>query len=103
MARRIRLAREGDDGGLDAPAGGYRNYLRLLAATAVDGRILTKVDPSDVVQETLLKACRDFAQFRGTTEQEWLGWLRKILAHTLADLGRHYRSARRDVGQERSL
>jgi RNA polymerase sigma-70 factor (ECF subfamily) len=102
-AKRIRLAREGNEAALDALLGAHRNYLRLLAATSLDGRVQGKNDASDVVQETLLKAYREFSGFRGTTEQEWLGWIRRILANTLVDVHRHYRSARRDVEQERSL
>ena len=34
---------------------------------------------------------------------EWLGWLRKILANTLAAEGRRYSAEARDVARERSL
>src|SRR5436305_4796952 len=82
----------------------FRNYLRLLARTGVDASLQGKADPSDVVQEVLLKAHQGFDQFRGHTEAELAGWLRQILAHTLADLVRRYQAtAARQVGRERSL
>jgi RNA polymerase sigma-70 factor (ECF subfamily) len=63
-----------------------------------------KVDASDLVQEAFLGAYRDFPDFRGTTEQEFLGWLRQILASLLANLVRHYQGTqRRDVRLERRL
>jgi RNA polymerase sigma-70 factor (ECF subfamily) len=63
-----------------------------------------KVDASDLVQEAFLGAYRDFPQFRGKTEQEFLGWLRQILASLLANLVRHYQGTqRRDVRLERQL
>lgn len=63
-----------------------------------------RVSPSDVVQETLLEAHRDFAAFAGTSLEEFTGWLRKILFNNLARaIERHVLAARRDVRKERSL
>jgi RNA polymerase sigma-70 factor, ECF subfamily len=51
-----------------------------------------------------LRAHRDFSLFRGGTEAELAGWLRKILAARLGDLMRQYHGTkRRDVGLEREL
>src|SRR5262245_49774016 len=68
----------------------YRRYLRVIAGPQVNRLLQGKVDASDVVQEALLKAHRDRGQFRGQTEAERLGWLRRILANTLADTRRRY-------------
>lgn len=82
----------------------YRNYLRLLARTGIDTSLQGKADPSDVVQETLLKAHRHFEQFRGSTEAELATWLRQILVRNLTDLFRRYRHTEaRQVYRERSL
>ena len=83
---------------------GYRNYLTLLARLQLSRSLRGKADPADVVQETFLKAHRDFGQFRGATEPELMGWLRRILATTVANLVRHYRGTQgRDVRLERSV
>jgi RNA polymerase sigma-70 factor (ECF subfamily) len=103
IARSIRLAREGRREALEQLFEPYRNYLRVLAATGLDRTLRAKADPSDVVQETWIKAQGAYAQFRGTTEGEWVAWLRRILARTLIDLRRHFRYAERDVGRETSL
>jgi RNA polymerase sigma-70 factor (ECF subfamily) len=81
----------------------YRSYLRLLADLQFPPRLRQKLDPSDVVQETFVRACAQRAQCRGTTEPEQLAWLRTILANTLCDEARKYGSAKRDLNLERSL
>src|SRR6516162_167353 len=82
----------------------YRNYLALLARLHIDPRLQGKVDASDLVQETFLKAHRNFGQFRGNTEEELVSWLRQVLTNNLANLVRHYLGRqRRDVRLERQL
>jgi RNA polymerase sigma-70 factor (ECF subfamily) len=82
----------------------FRNYLRLLAHTGLAEPLQEKADPSDLVQETLLKAHANFGQFRGRNEAELAGWLRQILARNLADLSRRFHQAEaRRVDRERSL
>jgi RNA polymerase sigma-70 factor (ECF subfamily) len=82
----------------------YRPWLALLARVEVEARWQRKFDPSDVVQQTLLEAHRAAAQFRGRTEAEWMGWLRRILARVLAHEVRRYKGTQlRDAGREVSL
>src|SRR5262245_45799885 len=101
---RIREALRGRSEALAQLLGSFRNYLKLLARTGIDASLRGKADPSDLVQETLLKAHERFVQFRGRTEAELAAWLRQILARQLTDLARRYRTAEaRRVGRERSL
>jgi RNA polymerase sigma-70 factor (ECF subfamily) len=93
----------GDSGTPEARFARYRSYLRFLARLQLDPRLLGKLDPSDVVQQTLLEAYTDREQFRGTTDAQWLAWLRQLLAHNLADALKAFRQAKRDVGREQSL
>lgn len=81
----------------------YRDYLHLLARLQLDGALEAKLDASDVVQATLLKAHQHLVQFRGTSDAEIVVWLRKILANQLIDDLRRLRAAARDVALERSV
>jgi RNA polymerase sigma-70 factor, ECF subfamily len=100
----ISRARHGDKSTVGALLQLYRNYLLVLAATQLENRIQPRVSPSDVVQETMLRAHKNFAQFRGTTEQELLAWLRQILVNNLAKfVEQHMLAARRDVRREVSI
>ena len=103
IARCIRLAREGQQAALDELLETHRNYLRVLAASCLHREMQGKADPSDVVQETLLKVHEHFHHFRGTTELEWMAWLRKILVNNLTDFQKGLRRERRNVNREQSL
>jgi RNA polymerase sigma-70 factor (ECF subfamily) len=60
------------------------------------------VDPSDIVQDVLLQAHMARAQFRGSTAQEFAGWLRRILTNVLIDAQRHHGRQKRDAALETS-
>ena len=97
-------ARNGDSVALNRLMAHYRGYLRVLAGHSLDGVLRVKADPSDVAQEVLYAASRDFAGFRGESERELIGWLRKILAHSIANLVRRYRrTGAREIEREQSI
>jgi len=81
----------------------YRDYLRVLAALQLDPRLRGKVDLSGIVQQTLLEAHQAKEQVIDQPADECLAWLRRILAHNLADEIRKLTSNKRDARRERSL
>ena len=100
----IQTVRAGTDAGLGPLLELYRNYLRLLARIEIGRRLQGKLDASDLVQETFLEAHRNFARFQGTSEPQFVSWLRQILAAKVANLLRHYLGTQgRDVRLEREL
>jgi RNA polymerase sigma-70 factor, ECF subfamily len=77
----------------------YRDYLRLLARLQLDPKLWSQLDPSDIAQETLLKAHARRDQFRGQTHAEKVAWLRQILANTLTDALRRFHRQKGDQHQ----
>jgi RNA polymerase sigma-70 factor (ECF subfamily) len=76
----------------------------VLATTQLDQRLRRRVAPSDLVQETLLAAHRDFGKFRGHSEREFLAWLRQILINCLHHaVETHLKTKMRDVRCEVSI
>lgn len=97
----IERARHGDVEGRERLFELCRSYLGLVARSQVETWLRVKVDASDLVQQTMLEAHRDFDGFQGTSEKEWLAWLRKILSHNAADFVRRYRgTAKRQARRE---
>jgi RNA polymerase sigma-70 factor (ECF subfamily) len=79
----------------------YRNYLTILATIRLGGKLRRRMNPSDLVQETMLAAHRDFAKFRGSSEPEFLAWLRQVLINCLHHAVEvHLRAKKRDVRRE---
>ena len=81
----------------------YRNYLRLVARSLIGSALRVKLEPSDLVQETFLKAHREFTQFAAGREPELVAWLRQILVRSLANQVKHHRRQARDHQRQESL
>jgi RNA polymerase sigma-70 factor, ECF subfamily len=60
-----------------------RDYLRLLARILLQPGLQRRLDPSDVVQRTVVIALQKGCQFKGNSKEEWRGWLRAILVNEL--------------------
>ena len=76
----------------------------MLASAKIHQWLQGKADASDLVQETCLEAHRQIATFRGSTNAEFAGWLRGILANLLAKhIRRFLGTQQRDLKIEQSL
>jgi RNA polymerase sigma-70 factor (ECF subfamily) len=103
-ARWLAAARAGEPEALGQALEACRGYLLLVASRELGEDLQAKGGASDLVQEALLDAVKDFGRFQGDSEAELLLWLRRLLLNNLVDFTRRYRdAARRDVGREAPL
>src|SRR5262249_24826853 len=80
-----------------------RRYLLGIAERELDADLRAKGGASDLVQETFIDAQKLFARFEGTTEAEWLAWLRQLLLYNVAGFTRRYRTGKRNAAREAPL
>jgi RNA polymerase sigma-70 factor (ECF subfamily) len=81
----------------------YRGYLRMLAESKLDRQLRAKIDPSDIVQETMMQAFRAWGDLRGTSDGERMAWLRQILVRTLLHAVRDFGRDKRNIAREQPL
>lgn len=99
----IQRCRKGDSAAREDLFGRFRHYLWLLAQAQLGKRLRAKCDASDIVQQTMLEAHKDFSQFAGQREGELMAWLRQILAHNLFNENRRFAAQQRDAAREVSI
>jgi len=99
----IRRAQAGEEDALNQLCTDFRPMLRLVAQQAIGPEIARRTDPSDLVQQTELEAVRAFACFRGSSEKEFVAWVRQILKRNVANVVRDNRAAKRDLRKEQPL
>ncbi|MBA3313498.1 MAG: sigma-70 family RNA polymerase sigma factor [Planctomycetota bacterium] len=83
--------------------GRYREYLRFLAEVQLRGPLRAKLDPSDLVQQTMLQAHAAADQCQAENSAAKAGWLRQILNRNLLHAARDLHRDKRDIRKERSL
>jgi len=90
-----------DQAAITALLGSYRDRLRKMVTVRLDNRLVARVDPSDVVQETLLVAARDLTGYACKKPMPFYPWLRRLALQRLIDLERrHLHAERRSVLRE---
>lgn len=99
----IRRIRAGEECAREQLFDRYRHYLKLLADVQLGRHLRAKCEASDLVQQTLLEAHRDFERFTGKHEGELLAWLRRILANNLYNEARYHAAQQRAANREVSL
>jgi RNA polymerase sigma-70 factor (ECF subfamily) len=80
----------------------FRSYLLLLARMQLDPGPRNRIDPSDIVQQTLLEGHAQADQFEGD-DSALAAWLRQALVNNLRDAWRALRRAKRDQRREQPL
>jgi RNA polymerase sigma-70 factor, ECF subfamily len=79
----------------------YRGYLKRMVAVRLDRRLAARVDPSDVVQETLVEAARRLDDYLRDRPLPFYAWLRGLAGERVIDTHRrHVTTQRRSVTLE---
>jgi RNA polymerase sigma-70 factor, ECF subfamily len=94
--------RRGDQAVLEVLFSRHREFLKSMVVQQLDGRASHRIDPSDIVQQTLLSAFRQINLFEGTTSGQFAAWLTKIHQRNIQDaFRRHVTAIKRSVFHER--
>jgi RNA polymerase sigma-70 factor (ECF subfamily) len=102
-AQWLMAAQDGSSEALGQVLEACRGYLLLIAQQELEPALQAKGGASDLVQQTFLEAQRDFVRFHGTTREELLAWMRRLLLNNLANFRRDYRRAKRRATREVTL
>lgn len=82
----------------------FRPYLKILVRGQIPVIMQSRLDASDIVQETLLEAHRKREQYNGSEDPRQIaGWLRQLLTCNLLDALRAQQRNQRDVRREIAL
>ena len=81
----------------------YRRYLQFLARTQLPNHLRSRMDPSDIVQQSLLQAHAAAGDFRGSSDGELMAWLRSIVAGVISHTIRDQHRDRRDIFKEQAI
>src|SRR5262245_42651976 len=78
----------------------HRNYLQRVIDVRLDPQLRGRLDPSDVVQETLVVANHRIQDFLTRRPTSFRIWLRRKALERLIEQRRFHRRLKRDVANE---
>jgi RNA polymerase sigma-70 factor (ECF subfamily) len=100
----LKCAAQGDAGAREQLLVRYRTRLRQMINVRMDRRLAARIDPSDVVQETLAAAVHELPGYLQQRPLPFYPWLRRLALDRLAELHRRHIVARkRSVLRERQI
>ncbi len=98
---RLRQARDGDETAVRWLLDRYRGRLRRMIDLRLDDRLASRLDASDVVQETLMDAAQRLESYLREPPLPFYPWLHRLASERLAQAHRyHLRTLRRHAGRE---
>jgi RNA polymerase sigma-70 factor (ECF subfamily) len=81
----------------------FRPSLKAIAAGLLPDHLKSRVDDSDLVQETLLKAVAQADQIRATQPEQLEAWLKETLVNSVRDCIKFHSRQQRSVSKEQFL
>jgi RNA polymerase sigma-70 factor (ECF subfamily) len=100
----IQRAAHGDQSALGRLFNRHSERLRRMISVRLDPALAARVDPSDVVQESLMEATRKLSDYCSKPSIPFYPWLRKIAWERLVHMHtRHLAAQRRSVRREAAM
>ena len=99
--RALARAREGDDTSRELLLQRLRPRLVLWCASRMSSDLRARVEPEDVVQETLLAVHRDLDRFDGAAGRAFYAWLFRIAENRIRDAVDHFAAEKRRPVEKR--
>lgn len=97
----LRRARDGDEAAVRVLLDRYRGRLRRMIGLRLDDRLASRLDASDVVQETLMDAAERLESYLRERPLPFYPWLYRLATERLAHAHRHHLGAlRRQAGRD---
>jgi RNA polymerase sigma-70 factor (ECF subfamily) len=97
----LRRVAQGDVSAQGALLQRHRDRLRHLIVLRLDRRLRARIDPSDVIQETLAEAAQKLADYIRNRPLPFYPWLRRLAWERLVRLHRwHLRTRKRNIERE---
>ena len=82
----------------------YRPLLRAMADRDLDVLLRTKIDASDIVQDTCKEVALNFTKIEASNRFQFVGYLKIVLKHKIEDVRRRFiHSQKRNIYREQPL
>jgi len=88
-------ARNGDQNALGELLKGHNRFLERLAQREIGDRLQARLSAADLVQQTCLSAIRNFDDFDGENEPQFVAWLRGVHQRNVQDAVRRHAGAKK--------
>ena len=102
--RLLKLAASGDSDALGRLLESHRQRLERIVRVRLDHRVQSRMNASDVIQETCIEAGQRLKEYLENPEVPFFVWLRYLAHQRLQQLHRHHLGRQiRDANRERSI
>lgn len=99
----LAAAERGNDSALERLLANHRDYLKRIVNNRIEPELRARLDPSDIVQETMLVASRRIDDYLARRPTSFRVWLRGKAVERLINERDRHQALKRDVRKEVSL
>jgi RNA polymerase sigma-70 factor (ECF subfamily) len=92
-----RRAKSGDQAAFDDLFSIHTERLLVFISARLGGRLRTRIEPQDVLQDAYAAAWQSFSKFDYSDDGAFLRWMCRIIDHRLRDANDYFTAAKRQV------